>query len=114
MMSRESGSNMTKIMHIKQSIEDICSTPLGSRVMRRNYGTKLANFIDQPTSEALFLKCCSTIYSGILMWEPRIHVTKISIGSISSGQMSIDIEAEMVESGQSLNLHIPVSFGAML
>ena len=54
-MSRQSGTELSEIDHIRQSIEDIISTPIGSRLMRRDYGTQVANLLDQPTSEALYL-----------------------------------------------------------
>ncbi len=48
MISRETGKLLTEIEHIKQSLADLISTPIGSRLMRRDYGTQLANLIDQP------------------------------------------------------------------
>lgn len=112
MMSREIGSNLSEFEHIKQSIQDIISTPLGSRIMRRSYGTQLFNLIDQPTSEALYLKIYSTIYSSILQWENRIDVSQININSLSAGQMVIDLEFTLTKTGQAQNLNIPVSIGA--
>lgn len=114
MMSRQIGSNMTEQEHIRQSIADIIPTPLGSRVMRRNYGTQLADLLDQPISEGLYLKCYSTIYSGILQWEPRIQVSQISIAELKSGQMIIDLECAMTKTGQQFNLNIPIKIGATL
>ena len=112
MMSREIGSNLSELEHIKQSIQDIVSTPLGSRIMRRSYGTQLFNLIDKPTSEALYLKIYSTIYSSILQWENRIDVSQININSLSAGQMVIDLEFTLTKTGQTQNLNIPVSIGA--
>lgn len=112
MMSRVIGSNMSELDHIKQSIQDIISTPLGSRIMRRSYGTQLFNLIDQPTTQTLYLKIYSTIYSSILQWEHRINVSQININSLSAGQMVIDLEFTLTKTGQAQNLNIPVSIGA--
>lgn len=38
MMSRENGQSIELFQSIKQSIQDILTTPIGSRVMRREYG----------------------------------------------------------------------------
>lgn len=40
-MNRETGKALTGIEHIQQSIRDILVTPIGSRVMRRKYGSAL-------------------------------------------------------------------------
>ena len=113
MISRETGKLLTEIEHIKQSLADLISTPIGSRVMRRDYGTQLANLIDQPTSEALYLKCYSTIYLAVLRWEPRIEISKIFISGQEQGKQVLDIEGVLIQSGQNLNMSIPISIGAL-
>ncbi|ELY5272404.1 baseplate assembly protein, partial [Yersinia enterocolitica] len=47
-MSRNAGQTITDADHISQSIADILITPVGSRVMRRAYGSLLSELIDQP------------------------------------------------------------------
>ena len=113
MISRENGKPLTEIEHIKQSLADLISTPIGSRIMRRDYGTQLANLIDQPTSESLYLKCYSTIYIAVLRWEPRIEISKIFISSQEQGKQVLDIEGVLIQSGQNLNMSIPISIGAL-
>ncbi|MBB4835467.1 GPW/gp25 family protein [Acinetobacter schindleri] len=113
MMSRETGQQLTEIEHIKQSLADLISTPIGSRLMRRRYGTKLANLLDQPTSEALFLKCCSTIYTAILLWEPRVEISRLYVSEVNQGKTVLNLEGTIVQSGESLNMNIPLIVGAL-
>ena len=40
-MDRETGKSLSGIEHLRQSIRDILTTPIGSRVMRRDYGSRL-------------------------------------------------------------------------
>ncbi|MGL4827152.1 MAG: GPW/gp25 family protein, partial [Vibrionaceae bacterium] len=47
-MNRFTGYSISELQHIKQSIQDILTTPLGSRVMRRDYGSAIFELIDQP------------------------------------------------------------------
>ncbi|MED0543895.1 baseplate assembly protein, partial [Escherichia marmotae] len=42
-MNRSDGLTVTDLEHISQSIGDILRTPVGSRVMRRDYGSLLAS-----------------------------------------------------------------------
>ncbi|MCP6182931.1 baseplate assembly protein, partial [Klebsiella pneumoniae] len=47
-MNRTTGERISDVDHISQSIGDILRTPVGSRVMRREYGSLLSQMIDQP------------------------------------------------------------------
>lgn len=113
MMSRESGCNLlSEVESIQQSIQDILTTPIGSRVMRREYGSLLVELLDQPICDALILKCYSAIYTAISMWENRININQINIFSIQENGIFIDIETVSMTSGLPLNLKIPLSLGA--
>lgn len=44
MMSRENGRELeTELDHIRQSVQDILTTPIGTRIMRREYGSWSTN-----------------------------------------------------------------------
>jgi len=75
---RDTGEAVTDLDHIRQSVRDILLTPVGSRVMRRSYGSLLSALIDQPQNEALSLQIMSACYMAILQWEPRVKLTGIS------------------------------------
>lgn len=49
-MNAQTGKPLEGIEHLKQSVRDILTTPIGSRVMRRDYGSRLFELIDNPTN----------------------------------------------------------------
>ena len=108
-MSRESGKALTDLDHIRQSVRDILMTPLGSRVMRRRYGSLLSALIDQPQNEALRLQIMSACYVAILQWEPRVRLTGINFDSDFNGAMVVELTGNRVDTQQSFSLTIPVS-----
>lgn len=115
MMSRETGQLLQdEIASIQQSVSDILSTPLNLRIMRRNYGSRLADLIDQPVNDALIVQLYSAIYTPILRWENRISIEKIAVSEISSGGLVVDLDAVHLLSGQTLNLNIPLKMGAKI
>ncbi|WP_172678241.1 GPW/gp25 family protein, partial [Yersinia enterocolitica] len=63
-MNRHAGQTITDSDHISQSIADILITPVGSRVMRRTYGSLLSELIDQPQNPALRLQIMAASYSA--------------------------------------------------
>lgn len=114
MMSRQNGSALSEIEHIKQSLADIGTTPIGSRVMRREYGTLLADLIDQPISEALYLKIYSTLYTAYVRFEDRIDISQLTVVDMKKGQLILDIIGFLKTNGDEINLSIPLKMGAVL
>lgn len=55
-MSARNGRALSRLAHIMQSLTDILTTPIGSRVMRRGYGSAVPELIDQPWNGATVLR----------------------------------------------------------
>lgn len=108
-MSRETGRAITDAEHISQSVGDILRTPVGSRVMRRDYGSLLSSLIDMPQNDALNLQIMCACYMALLKWEPRITLTSLTLERQFNGQMVVNLTGETKDSGDPLNLTIPVS-----
>ena len=51
-ISRATGKVLTRREHIAQSINDILTTPIRTRLMRRNYGSYLPQLVDHPATAA--------------------------------------------------------------
>lgn len=113
MMSRYNGAELTELEHIRQSLEDIATTPIGSRLMRREYGTLLASLMDQPIGQALYLKIYSTLYSAYVRWEDRIEISQISVAELNKGQLILDVIGFLKTNGNEVNMSIPVKLGAI-
>lgn len=108
-MNRESGSALSDADHVRQSVRDILLTPLGARVMRRNYGSLLSALIDQPQNEALRLQIMAACYVALLRWEPRITLTGISFEPAFDGSMVVELSGNRSDTLQPFSLTVPVS-----
>ena len=103
-MNRITGRRITGIEHLKQSIADILTTPLGTRLERRTYGSLLPNLIDQPDNGKTRLRCYAAIASALMKWEPRLRVTRVGITSgAKPGQATVDLEGEYLGKPVSLS-----------
>ena len=71
------GRKLSGIDHLRQSIRDILTTPVGSRVMRRTYGSRLFELIDRPYSPATKLAIIAATAEALIAWEPRIRVEQV-------------------------------------
>ncbi|MEL4069593.1 GPW/gp25 family protein [Ochrobactrum sp. GPK 3] len=61
--------------HVRQSIEVILTTPIGSRIMRREFGSEVFDLIDRPLTDRVILAVYAAVVLAIAKWEPRFAVT---------------------------------------
>ncbi|WP_260861652.1 GPW/gp25 family protein [Citrobacter sp. Marseille-Q6884] len=108
-MNRHSGLAIRDSEHISQSMRDILLTPVGSRVMRREYGSLLSALIDMPQTPALRLQIMVACYSAIQKWEPRIRLTSISFERGDTGEMYVDITGMRTDTGASVSTTVSLS-----
>ena len=108
-MNRNTGLGISDTEHVSQSMRDILLTPVGSRVMRREYGSLLSALIDMPQNPALRLQIMVACYSAIQKWEPRIRLTAISFETGDAGEMYVDITGTRSTLNQPFSFTIPLS-----
>jgi len=114
-MNKSNGRRISGIEHVRQSIADILTTPIGSVVMKRDYGSLLPELIDHPTNSANTLRCMSATVMAVSQWEPRVSTSRVGIalGEVD-GEMFIDLEGSMTESsGRTTPLSLNVSLGGL-
>ncbi|MFC4623074.1 GPW/gp25 family protein [Comamonas nitrativorans] len=106
-MDRTTGRHITGMEHLKQSIADILTTPLGSRLQRRTYGSLLPGLIDQPDNARTRLRCYAAIASALMNWEPRLRVTRVGMTSGDRpGTATVTLEGEYL--GSSVSMAVPL------
>ncbi len=92
MMEASTGRAIGQAAHIGQSIADILTTPIGSRLMRRLYGSYLPALVDQPATPANILRLKAATAQAIIKWEPRTRVSRIGVAVTAAGNVEISIE----------------------
>lgn len=83
---------LTDTDHLWNSVRDILTTPLATRVMRRDYGSLIPDLIDMPENETTRLQCMSAAVIALTIWEPRIALNTISINYGKDGKVTADLE----------------------
>ncbi len=103
-MSNQNGRYLDDLEHLKQSIIDILTTPIGSRVVCRDYGSALFQLVDQPVNRDLFPKIYAAVADAIDKWEPRFKVEKITISSIKEGHITLSLAGKYLITEQKISL----------
>lgn len=104
-MSRRTGQPMKGRDHLRQSIEDILTTPIGSRVMRRDYGSRIPEYVDRPMNDALLVDLYADSAIAIAKWEKRFKMLSATVtGRNESGRIMMDIRGKDLIDGSEVVL----------
>ena len=95
-MSQTTGKPLSGIDHLRQSIVDILTTPLGSRVMHRDYGSELFDLIDAPINQRTLVDIYTATAKALQRWEPRFNLTRVYVEKIVLGRVHLRLEGEVV------------------
>jgi Phage baseplate assembly protein W len=108
-MDQNTGAALSGVDHIRQSIARILSTPLGTRVMRRDFGSRLPDLTDAPMNKATAVLLYAATATALLRWEPRIRLERVQLGTLDGmqGRFVITIVATVIESGAALEASVP-------
>lgn len=99
-MNATNGRAISATDHIIQSVRDILITPVGSRVMRRDYGSELFYLIDMPQHQATRLRLMAATVQALINWEPRITVTRVDVlGGGMDGALTIELTWQRKDGG---------------
>lgn len=114
-MDRSTGQPLQGVDHLRQSIADILGTPIGSRLMRRDYGSLLPSLIDQPDNGATRVRIFSATAGALMKWEPRLRLSRIRLHTgTRPGQVLLDLEGIYTPPGldaSALALQVPLQMG---
>lgn len=84
-INRWDGQVLRDFDHVRQSIGVILTTPIGSRVMRREFGSELFDLIDRPMTPRVILAVYAAAVLAIARWEPRYAVTGCKLLAADAG-----------------------------
>lgn len=97
-MDRHTGQPISGIAHLRQSIEDILTTPLGSRRMRPDYGSHLRRYVDLPVNGGWKSTVQAEVARALGRWEPRLKLDQVSVESVLDGQVGLVLHGEYLGS----------------
>ena len=93
-MDRTTGRRLTGEAHLRQSIADILTTPIGSRIMRREYGSDLPALIDAPITSETVVDVFQAAAEAIGRWEPRFRLRRVQVAAAEAGHMTLVLEGD--------------------
>lgn len=104
-MSRTTGDSLGGFDHLRQSIWDILTTPIGTRVHRRDYGSRLPLLVDRPINKSLISELVAATAEALDRWEPRLKLEQVVIDNVSSsGQIELSLVGYYLINGKKIEI----------
>jgi hypothetical protein len=114
-MNATTGRAIADLDHLYQSINRILSTPLGTRIARRTFGSDLPDLIDAPTNGATLVRLYAAVATALMRWEPRLQLTSVQLSADSTdafnGALILDIQGTTDE-GDTVSTSVPLTSSA--
>lgn len=99
-MDRRTGLPISGVEHLRQSIEDILSTPIGSRRMRPEYGSKIRRFVDLPVNDGWKSAVQAEVARALSRWEPRLKLERVRVVAVVSGKITLQLTGQYLGDSQ--------------
>lgn len=104
-INNTTGQALAGITHLKQSIRDILLTPIGTRVMRRDYGSRLFELIDAPMNGATVIAIIAATAEALDKWEPRVVIERVVLNAgTDTGRLELTLYAQYLPDGKPITL----------
>ena len=109
-MDRQTGRWISSYEHLRQSIQILLTTAIGTRVERRHIGSLIPELIDYPTSDYYIMLLYAAIASVISKHEPRLTITQIYAETDVSnvGRVVITIEGIVTDNLENISLRVAI------
>ncbi len=103
-ISNVDGRLMSGSEHLQQSVKDILTTPIGSRVMLRDYGFDFS-VLALPQNDAGVMQVIVAVVEALNRWEPRLKIIRVTVAPEFDGAANITIEGEQL-TGEPLTIQV--------
>ncbi|RWU18109.1 phage baseplate protein [Pseudomonas alkylphenolica] len=93
-MDRHTGLPVSGLAHLRQSIEDILTTPVGSRRMLPAYGSWLRRYVDLPVNDGWKSAVQAEVARALGRWEPRLKLERVRVTAVVGGQITLQLTGQ--------------------
>lgn len=103
-MNAKTGKELSGFDHLKQSIRDILTTPIGSRIMLREYGSRLFDLIDSPINQNTIMEVDSATVEALPPWEPRLDVISVFPEFVETERLVLGLNGKCSKTEEAISI----------
>ena len=91
------------LIDIENSIKDILLTPLGSRVMLPEYGSRIYELIDRKVDDEFRADLACFVIEAVEKWEKRVKIDEVRLIGLKDHKLSFKV---VLMSGDEIEVRI--------
>jgi len=96
--------------YVRRSVADVLTTPIGSRVMRRDYGSYLPLLVDQPMNAITRLKLYGATALALIRFHRRSRLKAVQLTTDgSSAALQLELVRTDLPRPRALSVALPFS-----
>jgi phage baseplate assembly protein W len=99
------GQALSGIALCEQQIRDVLTTPKGTRVMRRTYGSDVFSLTDLPWNQDTRMRMIAATADALDLWVPEIQVNTITFLMASTGQLLCNLAGYYLPDGTPIQIN---------
>jgi len=103
-MSCYTGRAVSEYEALVQRLATILSTPVGSRVMMREFGSNLPFLVDRPINQFFAIQIYAATAEAIERWEPLFRLDSTQLTEFSEGQADLILNGTSLIDGKVLTI----------
>ena len=101
-LDMDTGRRIAGEAHLRQSVRDILTTPIGADVMNRGYGAGLFGRLDAPMQPGRTADIVADSADALARHEPRVTLQRVVVNRVAPGALDVDLRLE--RAGRELRL----------
>ncbi|KAA5602799.1 hypothetical protein F1188_20335 [Roseospira marina] len=106
-ISRTTGARLPdELADITQSVQTIVTTPVGSRLRRRTFGSHVFALIDAPANAAGSLRLIAAAADAVERWESRVRVLRGAVSPGFDGRATLTLDLALRLNGGPLTVDV--------
>ena len=103
-MDRHTGQALDGVAELRQQVRDVLETPIGSRVMLREYGSRLFELLDDPVDQRFQVEVFAAVAEAIQEWVPRFELERVRLVEVNETGPVFNLYGVDAETGRGVVL----------
>lgn len=105
-LSRTTFRPIDATAHLAQSVADILSTPKGTRVLNRTYGSDVPALLDRPMNGETLVDLYVAVADALDAWEPRLTLLRVQVANASAGHAELQLDVDVAGTSDTLTIAV--------
>src|SRR5690625_209350 len=105
-MDRHTGKRIDGVAELRQQVRTVLETPIGSRVMQRDYGSRLFELLDDPVDQRFQVEVNAAVAEAIAAWVPRYRLERVRMIAVRETGPVFELTGFDSELGRDVRLEV--------